>query len=86
MPIELKPCPKCGREPAPFSITINLFDGDPVFRHQYRCTRCGVSGKVCRDLAEAAEAWNGRDAAANELVKMAVLMRKEAVNGPIKCK
>jgi Lar family restriction alleviation protein len=60
MPIKLKPCPKCGREPAPFRITFNLFDGEPPIRHQYRCHRCGICGKVCGDLAEAAEAWNRR--------------------------
>ena len=83
---KLKPCPKCGREPAPFRITFDLFDGEPTIRFQYGCHRCGVTGRICGGLAEAAEALNGRDAAANELVKTAVLMRKEAVHGPIKCK
>lgn len=58
--IELKPCPKCGREPAPFRITFDLFDGEPPIRHQYRCNRCGIHGKVCGGLAEAAEEWNRR--------------------------
>ena len=60
MPIELKPCPRCGREPAPFRFTFNLFDGEATIMHQYRCSRCGISGKVCGDLEEAAEEWNRR--------------------------
>lgn len=58
MTIKLKQCPKCGRWPVPFRITFNLFDGNPHIEYQYKCITCGVSGKVCGDMAEAAEEWN----------------------------
>lgn len=60
MPIELKPCKKCGKKPVPFGIEFDLLDGDPEIRFQYRCIQCRIGGNVCRDLAGAAEAWNRR--------------------------
>jgi hypothetical protein len=59
MPIELKPCPRCGREPEREMITIHL----PTFaeytiKRRYICRRCRIAGKFFRDIADAEEAWN----------------------------
>ena len=61
MPIELKPCPKCGREPEREMIVFHLptFEEDTIMR-RYSCPRCKIAGKACVDIADAAEAWNRR--------------------------
>lgn len=61
MTSDLKPCPKCGREPEREMIVIHLptFVEDTIMR-RYICPRCGIAGKAFRDIADAEEAWNRR--------------------------
>ncbi len=52
--MELKPCPKCGRELIQLQSTVVK-----PYRWQGVCVHCGFAGQMEDTMEQAINAWNG---------------------------
>lgn len=56
MPINLKRCPRCGREP--YEVMLDDYNGR-LLGYEIECFNCGLHTGMCETRAQAVTEWNG---------------------------